>query len=328
MTMEHEVYVPVPAAVVRGAFADPGRVARCVPGLRLDPDADPAAPSGRLRLRVGPLTITYRGTCSLSAAGDGVTVRAEGAEARGDGRITAELTVVPRAAADGSGATLSFSGSATGRGRIADVDPPRREAAARRLLDRFAENLAEELAAPAPPVAGGIGEPDDNERAIPGIPAAPEPEPEPETGAGAQAAPAAGPEAGGPLLDDPDGVDGVDDIAGGLLPGAASGVPGAGEDALAGALGGPGVGRAGPEPEADVARRTMIGRSAEEVDHAPPRGRYAPEPAPGRGAQPWRLGGAPATAGTTLRWAAPAAALAVASAVVLGRALRRRYGGR
>jgi hypothetical protein len=57
----------------------------------------------------------------------------------------------------------------------------------------------------------------------------------------------------------------------------------------------------------------MIGRSAEEVDHAPPRGRYAPVPAP------------ESTAATaTLRWAAPAAALVVASAIVVGRVLRRR----
>ncbi|PWS45771.1 carbon monoxide dehydrogenase, partial [Streptomyces sp. FT05W] len=40
---------------------------------------------------------------------------------------------------------------------------------------------------------------------------------------------------------------------------------------------------------------------------------YAPVPSPEAGA-----------AGITLRWAAPAAALAIASAVVVGRALRRR----
>ncbi|OSC64117.1 carbon monoxide dehydrogenase, partial [Streptomyces sp. 4F] len=65
--------------------------------------------------------------------------------------------------------------------------------------------------------------------------------------------------------------------------------------------------------EAAHARRTMIGRSAEEVDHAPPRGRYAPVPAPQAGAT-----------GVSMRWAAPAAALVVASAIVVGRALRRR----
>jgi hypothetical protein len=65
--------------------------------------------------------------------------------------------------------------------------------------------------------------------------------------------------------------------------------------------------------EAAHARRTMIGRSAEEVDHAPPRGRYAPVPPPEATA-----------ARATLRWAAPAAALALASAIAVTRALRKR----
>ncbi|GGX74265.1 hypothetical protein GCM10010358_30800 [Streptomyces minutiscleroticus] len=68
-----------------------------------------------------------------------------------------------------------------------------------------------------------------------------------------------------------------------------------------------------PPAEAAHARRTMIGRSAEEVDHAPPRGRYAPVPVP-----------EDASSGAVLRWAAPAAALVLASAVVVGRALRKR----
>ena len=97
------------------------------------------------------------------------------------------------------------------------------------------------------------------------------------------------------LEDDLDGVDAVDDIDGIEELDDLSGLPGA------------------VPAEAAHARRTMIGRSAEEVDHAPPRGRYAPTPAPEAG-----------SAGATLRWLAPAAALALASAVVVGRALRRR----
>ncbi|GHG49598.1 hypothetical protein GCM10018980_30580 [Streptomyces capoamus] len=68
-----------------------------------------------------------------------------------------------------------------------------------------------------------------------------------------------------------------------------------------------------PPAEAAHARRTMIGRSAEEVDHAPPRGRYAPVPAPQT-----------VTGNPVVRWAAPAAALALASAIVVTRALRKR----
>ncbi|MDW4908707.1 carbon monoxide dehydrogenase subunit G, partial [Streptomyces sp. ADMS] len=69
----------------------------------------------------------------------------------------------------------------------------------------------------------------------------------------------------------------------------------------------------GPPAEAAHARRTMIGRSTEEVDHAPPRGRYAPVPPPEQ-----------VSGNATLRWAAPAAALVVASAIVVGRVLRKR----
>jgi hypothetical protein len=68
-----------------------------------------------------------------------------------------------------------------------------------------------------------------------------------------------------------------------------------------------------PPAEAAHARRTMIGRSAEEVDHAPPRGRYAPVPAPQT-----------VSTNATLRWAAPAAALVLASAIVVNRVLRKR----
>ncbi|EFL24447.1 putative membrane protein [Streptomyces himastatinicus ATCC 53653] len=68
-----------------------------------------------------------------------------------------------------------------------------------------------------------------------------------------------------------------------------------------------------PPAEAAHARRTMIGRSTEEVDHAPPRGRYAPVPAPEAG-----------STGAALRWAAPAAAVVIASAVVVGRRVLRR----
>lgn len=68
-----------------------------------------------------------------------------------------------------------------------------------------------------------------------------------------------------------------------------------------------------PPAEAAHARRTMIGRSAEEVDHAPPRGRYAPAPA-----------AESMSTSATLRWAAPAAAVVLASAIVAGRVLRRR----
>ncbi|MGP3969695.1 hypothetical protein [Streptomyces sp. 6N223] len=291
--MVHEVYVPFSTSVVRGALAEPERVARCLPGLQ--PGPEDALRDARLRVRIGGSTITFRGDLTVAEHGEGIGVEAQATEARGSGTVRLSLTVVPRPVpeAEGPGTTLSFAGTVESTGRLAGFEPAQREAAALRLLDRFAEALSEELsrgAQPlAPPAAGGIGEPEDNEPAIPGIPS-PESAVEPLEPPGSLQ----------PELEPLEDAE-LDDEA--LTQEFAEGLA---ED----------LARAGapPEPEADVARRTMIGRSAEEVDHAPPRGRYAPTPAPGR---------TPAAA-ATLRWAAPAAALVVASAVVVGRRLLRR----
>ncbi|WP_345024596.1 SRPBCC domain-containing protein, partial [Streptomyces sedi] len=180
--MEHEVYLPYAPAVVLSALAEPRRLARCVPGLQpaqagtpADREAAPDAIRGRLRLRVGSSTITYRGALTVAADGEAHVVRAEGEEARGSGKATLELSVTPRAVDGGAGCALAVDGRLTATGRLAELSDGQRESAGRRLLDRFAAALADELSQEArtpPTTGGGIGEPDDNERAIPGIPAA------------------------------------------------------------------------------------------------------------------------------------------------------------
>ncbi|MFI1970088.1 carbon monoxide dehydrogenase subunit G [Streptomyces cinnamoneus] len=256
--MEHEVFVPFPVGAVRRVLSDPARVARCVPGLQQDASAGTTL-TGRLRLRIGGSTITYRGALRLTERDGVYELSGEGTEARGSGTVTIALSALPEEMPGGT--RLSCTGTVGGAGRLAEFDAKTAESAARRLLDRFAAALAEELRedevrlpsldAPAPGEPADPEDPDDM-----------------------------GPE------DSDDSEDGLDG------------------DALDDE----------PPAEAAHARRTMIGRSAEEVDHAPPRGRYAPVPAP------------ETTSGTAvLRWAAPAAALALAGAVVVTRVLRRKH---
>lgn len=373
--MEHEVHVPFPVGSVRAALAEAERGLRCVPGLTWEPvdgsslsgtavggasgdvgALDEVAVRGRLRVRIGGSTITYRGTLRLSAERQGFAIEADGTEARGDGSAQLLLTVVPRTAPDDgpaaegddtaldSATVLAFSGTVSGRGRLVEFEEKQLKAAGRRLLDRFATALADSLAADPPA--------DHNDPAIPGIPA-----PESQAATGAGAAPAD--DASDHTTDD----GGVEDVAGPTaVQDEKSGLsvfeteipppsldPEADDDAetdddvetdddtddhadtdadgaqLVGDDGSEGEARAdlsaqaeipapgAPPAEAAHARRTMIGRSAEEVDHAPPRGRYAPVPPP-----------EPTSSGATLRWAAPAAALAVASVVVISRVVRRR----
>ncbi|MFD5184764.1 hypothetical protein ACFWMQ_19570 [Streptomyces sp. NPDC058372] len=350
--MEHEVFVPVSAEALRAALRAPATAVRGVPGLQLDPapgggagaegprpegagqplgaaraegpsaeaPADGAgagsALSGRLRLRLAGRTITYRGALRLTTAADGTyTFHAEGGEVRGtgQGQATVRLRLTP---AEG-GTLVALDTRARVDGRGARLDEAAVERGMRALLTQAVEALAAYAEQPGgQPGSGPAGEGGSG-------------------GAAAlQEAPAGESPASGGHGDH--GEVGADEAA---EPAAAA--PGTDEDEitpeeLAAAI----HSRDGAEDEDEFdedevdldeeveeiievpdiepaeaahARRTMIGRSAEEVDHAPPRGRYAPVPVP-----------ASSTTSATLRWAAPAAALVVASAVVVGRALRRR----
>ncbi|UKY51201.1 SRPBCC domain-containing protein [Streptomyces inhibens] len=321
--MEHEVYVPFPVGTVRQALTEPERVARCVPGVQLDAEAAPHRPEGRLRLRIGSSTITYRGALTVSDAAAGrpgedgaavVTVEAKGTESRGDGTVALTLTVrLSPTTEPGPGTTLACAGTVHSDGRLAEATDQAAESAGRRLLDRFAENLTADLQ--RRPVAEQTG--DGGAAADAEGPAGrgvfetevPPPSLEPRGDEDAVEAADLGEETGAAEdLGDVEDVADAEDVDAGDVTDAVHAAHDAHLDYAYG------EDTDGDAPaEAAHARRTMIGRSAEEVDHAPPRGRYAPVPAP-----------EPNATSMTLRWAAPAAAVVLASAVVVGRVLRRR----
>ncbi|CAM5512562.1 Carbon monoxide dehydrogenase (Fragment) OS=Streptomyces rochei OX=1928 GN=G3I25_31875 PE=4 SV=1 [Streptomyces rochei] len=345
--MEHEVFVPVPAERLGDVLADPVRVARAVPGLQQDAGAEPVA--GRLKVRVGSHSITYRGALRLTARDDGTyAVEGEATESRGTGTVALALTL--RVADADGGCTLVISGTATADGRVSELPADAVTASATRLLTRFAENLGVAAERGAEPGAGsgagaGAGSeagqgpeaetgpgseaetgPGSETETGPGSEAETGPGSETETGPGSEAETGPGSEAEtepesetGPAQEP--GAEHVSvfdtEVPPSSLADEEEGTEEEGTGDEPRAPGEPDVPVVPdlPEPPAEAAhaRRTMIGRSAEEVDHAPPRGRYAPVPAPQAGA-----------AGAPLRWAAPAAALVVASAIVVGRALRRR----
>ncbi|AQT73540.1 MULTISPECIES: CoxG family protein [unclassified Streptomyces] len=281
--MEHQVFVPVPADDLRAVLRDPARVARCVPGLQQDADTGAGPLSGRLRVRAGGSTVTYRGSAAvIEQDPDHFTFEGEGTEVRGSGTVKfslgVRLTPVP------GGTRLDFAAHATADGRAASFAPDAAATALRRLLDRAAGQLAAGTAISDPVAEAEAEDEDGAEDGDADGPAGPQDE------VSEVSATVFETEVPPPSLDpalDPFLAGGFEDLD-------AAGAP-------------------HPPAEAAHARRTMIGRSAEEVDHAPPRGRYAPVPAP-----------AATAAGDSLRWIAPAAALALASAVVIGRALRRR----
>ncbi|MGW1613234.1 SRPBCC domain-containing protein [Streptomyces sp. NPDC002285] len=307
--MEHEVFVPVAAERLRAVLADPARVARAVPGLQQDAGAEPVA--GRLKVRVGGHTITYRGAVRVSAQEDGdgasaYAVEGDATEVRGSGVVKLALTV--RVLEAEGGATVKFAGTASADGRVAEFSAEAVGSAVGRLLNRFGEQLgvvAEEAVSPEAGQEAGASE--DVEGLAPGefeTRVTSDFETTPDADDAAAPGPASAPSAPAAGSDSGDRGEEASVFDAEVPP------PALEPEAEAEAEAGDGE---APVAEAAHARRTMIGRSAEEVDHAPPRGRYAPVPAPQT-----------VVPSSTLRWAAPAAAIVVASAIVVGRAWRRR----
>ncbi|GGT39384.1 hypothetical protein GCM10010287_10250 [Streptomyces variabilis] len=146
--MEHEVFVPVEAQRLREVLDDPARVARAVPGLQHDAGAEPV--TGRLKVRIGGSSITYRGSVRVSAQDDGVyAVEGEASESRGDGTVRLSLRLTPRPA--DAGTALVVTGTATADGRVTDLPQDAVTSAVTRLLNRFAENLATAAEESSPP---------------------------------------------------------------------------------------------------------------------------------------------------------------------------------
>ncbi|MEV7021489.1 hypothetical protein [Kitasatospora sp. NPDC093558] len=324
--MEHEVVVPMAAELVRQALQDPAVLARSVPGLSTEPTAVGGGPAeeiaGRLRVRIGGSTITYKGVLSLIEGREGVlTVLAEGQEARGTGEATATVRVSVTAGADEGTSVVRFTGDLSATGRLTECDDETLAATGRRLLDRFATALVS---------------PDE----------ATDDETETETGTEAQADTESSEDEGSVVFieehQDHPGDDLDDDLSDLIAFSDADaerfGLPTGGDDEHEDAVAEELPAELPFEYEEEPAltgpvRRSIVGRSAEEVDHAPPRGRYAPAlparsararaasrwggdaggivvPGPGgRSAMPWVIGGGVALLG---------------GAVVLVRALRRK----
>ncbi|MEK8171819.1 hypothetical protein NKH77_28080 [Streptomyces sp. M19] len=216
-----------------------------------------------------------------SPTGTGAGGRGRGAEARGSGSVNLALTVAAKGVEGGT--TLLCTGSVRSTGRLAEFDdeagPPSR-CACWTGSPPGSPPTWRPTRWPTRPTTPGSGKP--------GPPTArttlgPGPSPPRASSTPRYRRPPR------PLADDLDELGGLDDV--GDL-----------DDVDE------------PPAEAAHARRTMIGRSTEEVDHAR---RAAGTP----GARAGDDG-----PGDTLRWAAPAAALVIASVVVVGRRVLRRRG--
>jgi carbon monoxide dehydrogenase subunit G len=168
MQIENQFEVAASPDRVYAFLLDVNRVVNCMPGAELSEVVDPTTFKGKVKIKVGPITVSYNGTARIAERDDAnrvATLQAEGRETTGPGsaRATARMTVE---AADGSGpSTVRLATDYTVAGRIANFGRGVMEDVSRRLVTQMADcikaHLEAESAAQAAPggAAGAAGEP-------------------------------------------------------------------------------------------------------------------------------------------------------------------------
>jgi len=146
MQLEHQFRVPVPVAQAWDVLLDVERIAPCMPGATVE-SFDGETIVGRVKVKVGPIQVTYNGTARFTdkdEASRRAVIEASAKEARGSG--TALATITTQLHDDGGSATnvtvttdLAITGKPAqfGRGVMEEVG--------NKLLGRFADCLADTL---------------------------------------------------------------------------------------------------------------------------------------------------------------------------------------
>ncbi|MDR2985564.1 MAG: hypothetical protein LBV34_12050 [Nocardiopsaceae bacterium] len=158
MELEHSFVVPVPKSRAWDVLLDVERVAPCMPGATLD-SVDGDEIRGRIKVKVGPINMTYAGTARFIERDEEagiVTLEASGKETRGAG--TASASVKSELEDRGNEThvkvltTLNVTGKPAqfGRGVMNEVGG--------KLLGIFATNLAATLAEDEAPATVPDGE--------------------------------------------------------------------------------------------------------------------------------------------------------------------------
>jgi carbon monoxide dehydrogenase subunit G len=145
MELEHEFTVPVPVDQAWPVLLDVERIAPCMPGATLD-SVDGDEFTGRLKVKLGAMTITYKGSARIAAQdSDAHTVSIEGTgkEARGSG--TASATVQAQLHHEGEQTRVTVHTKLNVTGRPAQFGRNIMAEVGGKLINRFAGNLAEEI---------------------------------------------------------------------------------------------------------------------------------------------------------------------------------------
>jgi uncharacterized protein len=155
MELDNAFTVPVPPDQAWDVLLDVQRIAPCMPGATVD-EVDGDVVAGRIKVKVGPVSLTYRGTAKFTERDPDarmVVVEASGKETRGAGTASATIRASLEPSETGTQVTMHTTMNVTGRpaqfgrGVIVEVGG--------KLVDQFAQNLAQLIAGDTADPDGG-----------------------------------------------------------------------------------------------------------------------------------------------------------------------------
>ncbi len=146
MKLENEFTVPASIDDAWAVLLDVPRVAPCLPGATVEEGNDDGEYKGQMKVKIGPITASYKGTVKIEEADEAahrVAMRAQAKDARGQGTAAATITSTMEEVEDGTKINvvtdMRITGPAAqfGRGVMQDVSA--------KMMSRFADCLAEQM---------------------------------------------------------------------------------------------------------------------------------------------------------------------------------------
>ena len=155
MQIENSLKIDAPPDRVYEFLLDVNRVVGCVPGAQLSEIVDADTFKGKVKIKVGPVTVSYNGIARVTSrdpATRAATIQAEGKETTGSG--SAQATTVMSVREEGAGSSVTFATDFTVVGRIAQFGRGIMEDVSRHLVVQMGECIRQKLEAPEDGPAG------------------------------------------------------------------------------------------------------------------------------------------------------------------------------
>lgn len=159
MKIQNEIEVAAPPDELFDVLADVERVAPLLPGATLEGKEDDDTYAGTVKVKVGPINVSYRGTIhyqELDRDARRAVMRAFGSEVNGQG--STEATITATVTGSDSKSVLTMDTDMEVRGKVAQFGRGGIRTVSGRILNQFARNLEAQVLS-----GGGTGGEADDE---------------------------------------------------------------------------------------------------------------------------------------------------------------------